>query len=220
MPGFFVLQKLSTPYLCYAEIKSPMETTSIHIYTESTPNPHSMKFVFNVELLPDGMSFDYAQPADGLTKEKSSPLAVALFGFEFVRRVFITSNFITVTKAEAVLWEDELFGIKQYLKSYFAEKRPVFSLPTSVIDGADEGDDNAIISKIKEVLEQYVKPAVESDGGAISFHSFDETSGQMKVLLQGSCSGCPSSQMTLKAGIEALMTRMIPEVKEVVAEGV
>ncbi|MEY4611341.1 MAG: hypothetical protein RL246_1660 [Bacteroidota bacterium] len=197
-----------------------METTSIHIYTESTPNPHSMKFVFNVELLPDGMSFDYAQPADGLTKEKSSPLAVALFGFEFVRRVFITSNFITVTKAEAVLWEDELFGIKQYLKSYFAEKRPVFSLPTSVIDGADEGDDNAIISKIKEVLEQYVKPAVESDGGAISFHSFDETSGQMKVLLQGSCSGCPSSQMTLKAGIEALMTRMVPEVKEVVAEGV
>lgn len=197
-----------------------METTSIHIYTESTPNPHSMKFVFNVELLPDGMSFDYAQPADGLTKEKSSPLAVALFGFEFVRRVFITSNFITLTKAEAVLWEDELFGIKQYLKSYFAEKRPVFSLPTSVIDGADEGDDNAIISKIKEVLEQYVKPAVESDGGAISFHSFDETSGQMKVLLQGSCSGCPSSQMTLKAGIEALMTRMVPEVKEVVAEGV
>ena len=197
-----------------------METTSIHIYTESTPNPHSMKFVFNVELLPDGMSFDYAQPADGLTKEKSSPLAVALFGFEFVRRVFITSNFITVTKAEAVLWEDELFGIKQYLKGYFAEKRPVFSLPTSVIDGAEEGHDNAIISKIKEVLEQYVKPAVESDGGAISFHSFDETSGQMKVLLQGSCSGCPSSQMTLKAGIEALMTRMIPEVKEVVAEGV
>lgn len=197
-----------------------METTSIHIYTESTPNPHSMKFVFNVELLPDGMSFDYAQPADGLTKEKSSPLAVALFGFEFVRRVFITSNFITVTKSEAVLWEDELFGIKQYLKSYFAEKRPVFSLPTSVIDGAEEGNDNAIISKIKEVLEQYVKPAVESDGGAISFHSFDETSGQMKVLLQGSCSGCPSSQMTLKAGIEALMTRMIPEVKEVVAEGV
>ena len=197
-----------------------METTSIHIYTESTPNPHSMKFVFNVELLPDGMSFDYAQPADGLTKEKSSPLAVALFGFEFVRRVFITSNFITVTKAEAVLWEDELFGIKQYLKSYFAEKRPVFSLPTYAIDGADQEDDNAIISKIKEVLDQYVKPAVESDGGAISFHSFDETSGQMKVLLQGSCSGCPSSQMTLKAGIEALMTRMIPEVKEVVAEGV
>ena len=69
---------------------------TIHIYTESTPNPHSMKFVFNFELLPDGLSFDYTQPADGLTKEKNSPLAVALFGFDFVKRVFITSNFIKV----------------------------------------------------------------------------------------------------------------------------
>ena len=197
-----------------------METPQIHIYTESTPNPHSMKFVFNVELLPEGLSFDYSQPADGLTKEKSSPLAVALFGFEFVRRVFITSNFITVTKAEATLWEDELFGIKQYLKKYFEEKKLVFSLPESAADGSSDDSDTEIIGKIKNVLEQYVRPAVESDGGAISFHSFDEEIGQVKVLLQGSCSGCPSSQMTLKAGIEALMTRMIPEVKEVVAEGV
>ena len=197
-----------------------METPQIYIYTESTPNPHSMKFVFNVELLPEGLSFDYSQPADGLTKEKSSPLAVALFGFEFVRRVFITSNFITVTKAEATLWEDELFGIKQYLKKYFEEKKPVFSLPESTTDGSSNDSDTEVIGKIKNVLEQYVRPAVESDGGAISFHSFDEEIGQVKVLLQGSCSGCPSSQMTLKAGIEALMTRMIPEVKEVVAEGV
>jgi len=197
-----------------------METPQIHIYTESTPNPHSMKFVFNVELLPEGLSFDYSQPVDGLTKEKSSPLAVALFGFEFVRRVFITSNFITVTKGESTLWEDELFGIKQYLKKYFEEKKPVFSLPESVANGASDDSDTEIIGKIKSVLEQYVRPAVESDGGAISFHSFDEEIGQVKVLLQGSCSGCPSSQMTLKAGIEALMTRMIPEVKEVVAEGV
>jgi hypothetical protein len=80
-----------------------------------------MKFVFNVELLPEGMSFDYTQPADGLTKEKNSPLAVALFGFEFVRRVFITNNFITLTKTENAAWEDELFGIKQYLKKYFAD---------------------------------------------------------------------------------------------------
>jgi Fe-S cluster biogenesis protein NfuA len=178
-----------------------------------------MKFVFNVELLPDGMSFDYTQPADGLTKEKNSPLAVALFGFDFVKRVFITSNFVTLTKAEHVLWEDELFGIKQYLKKYFEEKRPIFSLPESAISDSD-AEESEVIAKIKEVLEQYVKPAVESDGGAISFYSFDEESGQVKVLLQGSCSGCPSSTMTLKAGIEALMTRMVPQVKEVVAEGV
>ncbi|MHA8071964.1 NifU family protein [Aquirufa ecclesiirivi] len=196
-----------------------MLQSQIHIYTESTPNPQSMKFVFNVELLPDGMSFDYTQPADGLTKEKNSPLAVALFGFDFVKRVFITSNFVTLTKAEHVLWEDELFGIKQYLKKYFEEKRPVFSLPESAISESD-AEESEVIAKIKEVLEQYVKPAVESDGGAISFYSFDEESGQVKVLLQGSCSGCPSSTMTLKAGIEALMKRMVPQVKEVVAEGV
>ena len=197
-----------------------MLTSTVTIYTESTPNPHSMKFVFNVELLPDGMSFDYTQPADGLTKEKNSPLAVALFGFEFVRRVFITSNFITLTKTENAAWEDELFGIKQYLKKYFAEKQPVFSLPASEFAAEGDVSDSEIIGQIKQVLEEYVKPAVESDGGAISFHSFDESTGQMKVLLQGSCSGCPSSQMTPKAGIETLMTRMVPAVKEVVAEGV
>ncbi|MHA8075275.1 NifU family protein [Aquirufa sp. TARAVU-A1A] len=197
-----------------------MLTSTVTIYTESTPNPHSMKFVFNVELLPDGMSFDYTQPADGLTKEKNSPLAVALFGFEFVRRVFITNNFITLTKTENAAWEDELFGIKQYLKKYFAEKQPVFSLPASEFAAEGDSSDSEIITQIKQVLEEYVKPAVESDGGAITFHSFDESTGQMKVLLQGSCSGCPSSQMTLKAGIETLMTRMVPSVKEVVAEGV
>jgi Fe-S cluster biogenesis protein NfuA len=197
-----------------------MLTSTVTIYTESTPNPHSMKFVFNVELLPEGMSFDYTQPADGLTKEKNSPLAVALFGFEFVRRVFITNNFITLTKTENAAWEDELFGIKQYLKKYFGDKLPVFSLPTSEFADEDGTSDSEIIKQIKQVLEEYVKPAVESDGGAISFHSFDESTGQMKVLLQGSCSGCPSSQMTLKQGIETLMTRMVPAVKEVVAEGV
>jgi Fe-S cluster biogenesis protein NfuA len=197
-----------------------MLTSTVTIYTESTPNPHSMKFVFNVELLPEGMSFDYTQPADGLTKEKNSPLAVALFGFEFVRRVFITNNFITLTKTENAAWEDELFGIKQYLKKYFAEKQPVFSLPASEFAAEGESSDSEIITQIKQVLEEYVKPAVESDGGAITFHSFDESTGQMKVLLQGSCSGCPSSQMTLKAGIETLMTRMVPAVTEVVAEGV
>jgi len=195
-----------------------MFSPTIHIYTESTPNPHSMKFVFNIELLPDGLSFDYEQPADGLTKEKSSPLAVALFGFDFVQRVFITSNFITLTKSENIAWEDELFGIKQYLKTYFADKKPVFSLPEGNYAEGAESTDSEIITKIKNVLDQYVKPAVESDGGAISFHSFNEETGQVKVILQGSCSGCPSSTITLKAGIETLMTRMVPEVKEVVAE--
>lgn len=195
-----------------------MNPTHITIYTEATPNPNSMKFVFNFELLPEQISFDYSSPADGITKEKNSPLAVALFGMEFVRRVFITSNFITITKDEQTLWEDEIFSIKQFLKAYLEEKKPIFINPDLELD--QSSDSNPIVAKIKDALNQYVKPAVESDGGAISFHSFDEETGLVKVLLQGSCSGCPSSTMTLKAGIEALLTRMIPEVKEVAAEGV
>jgi len=191
----------------------------ILIYTESTPNPNSMKFVLNFIVAPEGLSFDYATPSDAVAEGKESPLAVALFGFDFVKRVFISSNFITVTKDDETKWEDELFSLKQFLKGFFEEKKEVFTKSTiaanDVIGG--EGDSETVV-KIKAVLDQYVRPAVESDGGAINFHSFNE--GTVKVLLQGSCSGCPSSTMTLKQGIENLLTRMVPEVKEVVAEGV
>lgn len=191
----------------------------ILIYTESTPNPNSMKFVLNFILAPEGLSFDYATPSDAVAEGKNSPLAVALFGFDFVKRVFISSNFVTVTKDEDTKWEDELFGLKQFLKGFFEEKKEVFSKATIAANDVIGGEqDSETVVKIKAVLEQYVRPAVESDGGAINFHSFNE--GTVKVLLQGSCSGCPSSTMTLKQGIENLLTRMVPEVKEVVAEGV
>jgi Fe-S cluster biogenesis protein NfuA len=146
-------------------------------------------------------------------------LAVDLFGFDFVKRVFISSNFVTITKDENTKWEDELFGLKQFLKSFFEEKKEVFTKSTIAANDVIGGEqDSETVVKIKAVLDQYVRPAVESDGGAINFHSFNE--GTVKVLLQGSCSGCPSSTMTLKQGIENLLTRMVPEVKEVVAEGV
>ncbi|MBB6004948.1 NifU family protein [Arcicella rosea] len=191
----------------------------ILIYTESTPNPNSMKFVLNFVLAPEGLSFDYAMPSDAVVEGKNSPLAVALFGFDFVKRVFISSNFVTVTKDEDTKWEDELFGLKQFLKGFFEEKKEVFTKATIAANDVIGGEqDSETVVKIKAVLEQYVRPAVESDGGAINFHSFNE--GTVKVLLQGSCSGCPSSTMTLKQGIENLLTRMVPEVKEVVAEGV
>lgn len=191
----------------------------IFIYTESTPNPNSMKFVLNFELAPDGTSFDYATPTEAIEEGKHSPLAVELFGYDYVKRVFISSNFITVTKGEETKWEDELFGLKQFLKKFFEDKKEVFAKQTIAVQESANGEvDSDTVIKIKSVLDQYVRPAVESDGGAISFHSFSE--GTVKVLLQGSCSGCPSSAMTLKAGIENLLTRMVPEVKEVVAEGV
>jgi Fe-S cluster biogenesis protein NfuA len=192
----------------------------ISIFTEGSPNPNSMKFVVNFELVPAGLSFDYATPGDALLEEKASPLTVALFGFDFVQRVFISGNFVTVTKDDETDWDDVLLEVKLFLKDYFGEKKPVFAQRTMEANSTKLDMDSETVQKIKAVLDQYIKPAVESDGGAISFYSFDEPSGTVKVLLQGSCSGCPSSTLTLKAGIENLLTRLVPEVKLVEAEGV
>lgn len=193
----------------------------IFIYTELSPNPNSMKFVLNFELVPDGLSFDYPSHESALEEGRISPLAADLFQFPFVRRVFIANNFVTLTKDDETQWEDVMRDVKSFIKIYFEEGQPVFDDTTihknSVVVSANESE---TVQKIKAVLEQYVRPAVESDGGAINFHSFDEEGGRVKVLLQGSCSGCPSATLTLKAGIENLLTRMVPEVKEVVAEGV
>jgi NFU1 iron-sulfur cluster scaffold homolog, mitochondrial len=195
-----------------------MLTHQIYIYTESTPNPNSMKFVFNFEMMPEGTSFDYATATEAIEAGKASPLAVELFGFDFVKRLFISTNFLTITKDENTAWEEILMELKQFLKRYFEAQKPVFNRTVAENYETQNENDSETVQKIKAVLNDYVRPAVESDGGAISFHSFHE--GTVKVLLQGSCSGCPSSTMTLKAGIEGLLTRMVPEVKEVVAEGV
>lgn len=180
-----------------------------------------MKFVLNFELAPDGLSFDYPSHAAALEEGKASPLAADLFQFPHIQRIFIASNFITVTKDDESKWEEVLYDTKQFIKIYFEENHPVFEPKTIekntlIVDA----NDSETVQKIKAVLDQYVRPAVESDGGAINFHSFNAETGAVKVLLQGSCSGCPSSTLTLKAGIENLLTRMVPDVKEVTAEGV
>jgi Fe-S cluster biogenesis protein NfuA len=179
-----------------------------------------MKFVVNFPLVPEGLSFDYADASEALINGKNSPLVVALFGFDYVKRVFIASNFITVTKDEQTEWEDVLIEVKQYIRAYFNDQKPVFAQQTIDSNTTKVEADSPTIQKIKSVLDQYIRPAVESDGGAISFHSFNDEDGTVKVLLQGSCSGCPSSTLTLKAGIENLLTRLVPEVKQVEAEGV
>lgn len=198
-----------------------MLTRPVFVYTELSPNPNSMKFVLNFELVPDGLSFDYPSLEAALEEGKASPLASDLFQFPHVKRVFIASNFVTITKDDVTAWEEVLRDTKQFIKIYFEENHPVFEQQTIdkntlIVDSRDSDT----VQKIKAALDQYVRPAVESDGGAINFHSFNEDSGVVKVLLQGSCSGCPSSTLTLKAGIENLLTRMVPDVKEVVAEGV
>lgn len=189
----------------------------ISIYTEMTPNPSTMKFVANKLLYP-GKSIDFQDE----TLATPSPLAKELFGFPFIKSVFIASNFITLTKTEDVEdWQDVIPSVKQFLKDYL-EKGGVVVNEDEVAKVKQEAtntvsaDDDDVVKRIKELLENYVKPAVEMDGGAIQFKSYND--GTVNLMMQGSCSGCPSSMVTLKAGIEGMMKRMIPEVKEVVAE--
>ena len=186
----------------------------VSIYTEMTPNPETMKFVANKLLYPSkSIEFQNEETA------APSPLAKELFGFPFVKGVFIASNFVTLTKTLDTDWNDVIPSLREFLKEYLEEGKVVIN-EHEIVAKQDNNivltEDTDIVARIKELLENYVKPAVEMDGGAISFKSFND--GVVSLVLQGSCSGCPSSMITLKSGIEGMMKRMIPEVKEVVAE--
>lgn len=188
----------------------------ISIYTEMTPNPETMKFVANKLLYP-GKSIDFPD----VESAKPSPLANELFGFPFIKSVFIASNFVTLTKTPETDWTDVIPSIRDFLKEYLQEAKPVINEDEIAAVKQESSntvaaDDDDVVVRVKELLENYVKPAVEMDGGAIQFKSYKD--GIVNLMLQGSCSGCPSSMITLKAGIEGMMKRMIPEVKEVVAE--
>jgi NFU1 iron-sulfur cluster scaffold homolog, mitochondrial len=187
----------------------------VTVYAESTPNPASMKFVVSKFLLQEG-SVEY------MTKESAAncPLAAQLFSFTGVSSVFITSNFVTITKTPNIEWFDITNILREFIKGYIESGEKIFTGPTE--QKADPKIEetktaSALESRIIEMLDEYVRPAVEGDGGAIHFKSFHE--GVVTLILKGSCSGCPSSTVTLKGGIENLLKRMIPEVTEVVAEG-
>ncbi|HQQ93337.1 MAG TPA: NifU family protein [Bacteroidia bacterium] len=195
-------------------------------YAEETPNPNSLKFVANKLLLVSGASADYESAATA----KDAPLALQLFSFPFVKRVFFASNFVTVTRHDNTEWEDVRDELRTFLTSYMNANKPVISkLPEQAVPKDSTFNDtlqvntqhsapqNEVENKIIEVLEQYIRPAVEQDGGLITFKELVD--GKVVVQLRGSCSGCPSSTMTLKAGIEALLKRLLPDhVKEVVSE--
>ncbi|HNP17486.1 MAG TPA: NifU family protein [Fulvivirga sp.] len=193
------------------DVKTPA-LKAVNLYMEANPNPNSMKFVANFMLLPEGVSYDFPTKEDA----SDSNLALQLFELDFVERVFFTSNFVTVTKKEDRDWMEIRNEIRELIKAYLEKGKLVVG---EIVDNNQiNEDDPESVKKIKGILDEYIRPAVESDGGAISFHSFE--GGVLKVLLQGSCSGCPSSTVTLKAGIENLMKRMLPEVQSVEAEGV
>lgn len=182
-----------------------LQTTpkNVHIYLESNPNPNSLKFVINEMLVPEGMSFDFPDAESAA----EAPLAKELFSYPFVDRVFYMSNFVTVTKKGDVEWLEIQQTIKEHIKGFLESGR--FILEINEPEAAPAEEETETIKKIRTILEEYIRPAVEQDGGAITYHSF--TNGIVKVRLQGSCSGCPSSMVTLKAGIENLFKRMMPD---------
>lgn len=192
----------------------------VMLYTEQTPNPESLKFVTNRMLYKGTADFGDVEDA-----REWSPLAHSLFDFPFVKGVYISNNFVTITKEFNYNWQDIMLEIKEYLKKYISEGN------TIVLEGYEEviiakqreaisteysEEDTDIVLKIRNLIETYVKPAVANDGGNIEFKSYKD--GIVTVVMQGSCSGCPSSTVTLKSGIEGMMKRMIPEVQEVVSE--
>ncbi len=195
-------------------MSTEIQKVPVMIYTEATPNPTTLKFVINRPLFPN----DYYE-FESIEDTENVPLAKALFEIDGVTSVFISNNFVTIAKNQDLMWVELMPVIKDFLKNYLGDEKPVFDeafkktnkRSTNEI-GADDSD---VEVKIKSALEQYVKPAVEMDGGAISFVSFED--GVLTLALQGSCSGCPSSTVTLKDGIENLMKRMVPQVQEVVA---
>ncbi len=201
-----------------------METKTsspVMLYTEQTPNPDSLKFVTN-RMLHKGTA-DFRTPE--LAKDWS-PLATALFDLPYVKGVYICNNFVSITKEMNYEWKDIMLPAKEFIKAYVTEGKTIlnegFEAAMQKLEEEKgvayqyDGDEAEIVKKIKGLIDQYVKPAVEMDGGNIEFKSFDK--GKVAVILQGSCSGCPSSTVTLKSGIEGMLKRMVPEVTEVVAE--
>jgi len=184
--------------------------TPVTLYYESNPNPNSLKFVANFMLLQPNEIHDFTS----MDTAKDSPLAQELFTYPFVREVFFMSNFVTITKDEDTNWEEVKPSLKAHIQDFLESGKRVVAESTQVANPINTSN-SEIDEKIISILDEYIKPAVESDGGAISFDSFE--AGTVKVILQGSCSGCPSSTITLKAGIENLLKSMLPEVKNVEA---
>ena len=203
----------------------------VTVYSEMTPNPSTMKFVANKYLLPTGASVEFENKA---AAKGYSPLAEALFDFPFVTKVFIAVNFVTVAKTDNVPWDFITMELREFIREWISfEKEVLIAMPSQIqhdeqpVDSTESAPAGQATAKktnfaasplddaIIDLLDQYVRPAVANDGGAIDFLGFED--GKVTVMLKGSCAGCPSSTATLKGGIENLLKQHLPEVNEVVA---
>lgn len=189
----------------------------VTVYAESTPNPAVLKFVSNKKLVTSLFEFT------SIDEAKISPLATELFHFPFVKSVFIDENYVSVTKYEVAEWNDITMEVREFIKTFLENDKEVIledaseQLQKTTVQLDAEFDKLDDISKeIVNILEEYVKPAVASDGGNIQFESYDPETKNVKVILQGACSGCPSSTFTLKNGIENMLKEMLKDKVETV----
>ena len=193
----------------------------VSLYAEATPNPNVMKFTAN-KMLVDTHIYEFNNRAEAI----NSPLALELFGFPFVDSIFISNNFVSISKKEnSIEWGDIVMEMREFIRDYLVggglvvKENAHAKEDIPVIQHKEELKRafNEVEQKIADLLDEYVRPAVEQDGGFISLKSYEN--GIVTVSLQGACSGCPSSSQTLKGGIEGLLKKMMPnEVKEVVAD--
>jgi len=197
-------------------IKEEKTTTGkvpVTVYAESTPNPAVMKFVANKKLVLKSVEFKNIDDA------KNAPLVQKLFHFPFVKEVFIDENYVSVQKYEVAGWEEITMELREFIRNYIEEGNEVLTaetIQTQETEKVQEENDDAAYKELDDtsqqiiaILDEYIKPAVASDGGNILFDSYNEETKTVKVILQGACSGCPSSTMTLKSGIETMLRDML-----------
>ena len=195
---------------------APPKQVPVTVYAESTPNPAVMKFVANKPLTDRVFEFK------SLEDTEEVPLAAALFSFAFVKELFFDANYISINKTEEVSWEEVVMEVREFIRSYLSEGKTVVKASSQaknvqVLQTPIEELDETSQSIVK-IIEEYIKPAVASDGGNIVFDNYNPDDQSVQVVLQGACSGCPSSTLTLKNGIETMLQDMLPgKVKSVSA---
>lgn len=194
-------------------IESDSSTTKkipVTVYGETTPNPAVLKFVANKMLTKTALEFK------NIDEAKPSPLAIELFKLPYIKEVFIDENYVSVTKFDSYTWDEITIEVRTFIKEYIENGGTVIdeSLITETkehVQQQDEYFDNLDVTsqQIINILEEYVKPAVQSDGGNITFENYDDATKKVTVILKGACSGCPSSTFTLKNGIENMLRQML-----------
>lgn len=188
---------------------APKGKKPVTVYAEMTPNPAAMKFVANIKLARAMAEFKNIDEAD------ASPLAQALFGFTYVKEIFMDENYISVTKYDRFSWDEITLELRAFIKQFIENGGIV--LDENYISPAKQEKQqianfdslDTTSQQIINILEEYVKPAVQADGGNILFDSYDPADKRVKVILQGACNGCPSSTFTLKSGIENMLKDML-----------